>query len=95
MATVRKLSRTPIKTAKVKMLSGTVLGPGQVGRVGEIYELPKHLATQLVNMGQAEYTDEGDPSEHDDAGAKANKDGYDVVTVEKPDSRDPKPKRRG
>lgn len=85
----------PAKTAKVKFLKGVILGPGQVAEKGDIYELPKHLATQLVSSGQAVYTDEGDPSEHDDAGADAHEAGYSTVTMEAPTNRDPKPKKKG
>jgi len=92
--TVKQINQPLVKTAKVLLLKGVVLAPGQVGRAGEIYELPKHMATQLVANRQAEYTDAGAPSEHDDAGAVAHKDGYDTVTVEAPTERDPKPKRK-
>lgn len=85
----------PVHTAKVKFLKGVVLGPGQKAAPGEIYELPKHFATQLVTHGQAEYTDEGAPSEHDDAGADAHQAGYSTTTVEVPTNRDPKPKKKG
>jgi hypothetical protein len=93
--TVKRVSRPTIKTAKVKLLKGVILGPGQRGREGEIYEVPKHQASQLVNFGQAEYTDEGEASEHDDAGAKTHREGFNTVTLEQPENRDPKPKRKG
>jgi hypothetical protein len=92
---VKRINQPAVKTAKVKLLQGVVLGPGETGERGDIYEMPKHLASQLVGSGQAEYTDEGDPSEHDDAGAATHREGYSTVTVEPPSERDPKPKRRG
>jgi hypothetical protein len=84
-----------VRTAKIKLLKGVVLGPGEIGAPGEIYEVPKYLATQLVHAEQAEYTDEGDPSEGADAGAEAHKNGYSTVTMEDATNRDPKPKRKG
>lgn len=95
MAQIKKIGQAPVRTAKVKLLKGVVLGPGEIGAPGEIYELPKHIATQLVHSGQGEYTDEGDPSEGADPGAKAHRDGYSTVTMEAPAARDPKPVRRG
>jgi len=94
MVRVKRMTGPPVRTAKVKLLKGVVLGPGQLGRAGEIYELPKYLATQLISSGQAELTTEGDPLQHDETPAE-EKDGYSTVTVEKPTSRDPKPTRRG
>ena len=94
MARVKRMAGPPVRTAKVKLLRGVVLGAGQVGRAGEIYELPKYLATQLISSGQAELTTEGDPLQHDETPAE-EKDAFPTVTVEKPTSRDPKPTRRG
>lgn len=84
----------PARTAKVKFLKGVCLGPGQDANPGEIYELPKHVATQFVSNRQAEYTDEGDPSEHDDPGAAVHREGYSTTTLERPTDRDPKPKKK-
>jgi hypothetical protein len=92
---VKRINQPPVRTAKVKLIKGVVLGPGEVGAPGEIYEVPKHLATQLVHSGQAEYTDEGDSSEGADAGAQAHREGYSTATMEEPTNRDPKPKRKG
>lgn len=93
---VKKLAQpAPAKTAKVKFLKSVCLGGGQDAYPGEIYELPKHVATELVSNRLAQYTDEGDPSEHDDAGAEAHQAGYSTVTVEPPTTRDPRPKRKG
>jgi hypothetical protein len=94
MAKVKKLGVPPVRTMKVKLLKGVVLGAGQVGRAGEIYEVPKHLATQLVASGLAQITTEGDPLQHDETPAE-EKDGYVMVTMERPTSRDPKPTKRG
>jgi hypothetical protein len=94
MVQVKRVGQPKVRTAKVKLLKGVVLGPGEVGQPGDIYELPKHVATQLVATKQAEYTDEGDPSEGDDPGAQAHKDGYSTVTVEEATNRDPRPRKR-
>ena len=95
MNQVHRIVQPPTHVAKVMLLRGVVLGPGQIGSPGEIYELPKHLATQLVTTGQAEYTDAGDPAEGYDPGADAHRAGYSTVTVEGATDRDPKPKRKG
>lgn len=96
MTQVKKINApAPIRTAKVKFVKPVTLGLEQDAFVGDIYELPKHMATQFVNSGFAQYTDEGDPSEHDDLGAAAHNEGYSTVTVEQPTNRDPKPKKKG
>ena len=95
MVVIKKLGeRAPVHTAKIMLLKGVVMGPGDIGKAGDIYELPTHLATQLISNGQAKYTDAGDPSEHDDPGAEAHEAGYPTVTVEAPTTRDPKPKKK-
>lgn len=91
---IKRINQPPVRTAKVKLLRGVVLGPGVIGAPGEIYEVPKYLATQLVHSGQAEYTDEGDPSDGADAGAQTHRDGYSTVAMEAPTERDPKPRRK-
>lgn len=95
MARVKTMvaSAVPVRTTKVKLLKGVVLGPGQLGKVGEIYEIPRHIATQLISSGMAEETDEGDPVQHDETPAD-EKESFGVA-IEKPTSRDPKPARRG
>lgn len=95
--TIVKQIRPPAapRTAKVKLLKGVCMGPGQDGAPGEIYEIPKHVATMLVSNGQAEYTDEGDDSDGNDAGAASHAQGYETVTVESPSNRDPRPKKKG
>jgi hypothetical protein len=95
MQVKRLVAAPPARTAKVKFLKAVTLGPDQDAYKGEIYELPKYMATQFVNSGQAEYTDEGDPSEHDDPGAATHQAGYQTVTLEQPTNRDPKPKKKG
>ena len=95
MAKGKRLPAGPVRTAKVKLLKGVVLSAGLDGVPGEIYEVPKHFASQLVANGQAEYTDEGDPSQGDDPGAESHKAGYETTTIEKPTARDPKPQKRG
>lgn len=95
MITKRLKAPPAVQVAKVKLTKGVILGPGQIGEAGEIYELPKHKATELVHSGLAEYTDEGDPAEGEDAGAEKHRQGYETATVEEPTSRDPKPKKRG
>lgn len=94
MARVKRVAGPLVRTVKVKLLKGVVLGAGQVGRVGEIYELPKYLATQLIGAAQAEITTDGDPLQHDETPAE-EKDGYSTATLESPTKRDPKPTRRG
>jgi hypothetical protein len=84
----------PVRTAKIKLLKGVVLGPEQRGKKGEIFEVPRHFATELVSFGMAEETEDGDPLEHDETPAE-EKDGYSTVTIEKPTVRDPKPSKRG
>lgn len=93
MAKIKKLAGPPVRTVKIKILRSVVLGPGDIGHVGEIYELPRYLATPLVSQGLAEYTDEGDPLEHDET--PAEKEQFPTTTVEKATSRDPKPQKRG
>lgn len=83
-----------VRTAKVKLLKGVVLAPETRGKAGDIFEIPRHLATQLISSGVAEETEEGDPVQHDETPAE-EKDGYSTVTVERPTSRDPKPAKRG
>lgn len=96
MTQVKRLTKpAPVRTAKVKFLKSVCLGGGQDAYPGEIYELPKYLASELVSNRQAEYTDEGDPSEHDDPGAAVHQEGYSTVTMEQPTNRDPKPKKKG
>jgi hypothetical protein len=93
---VRKMPPpAPVHTAKVKILKGVVIGPGCDAEPGEIFEVPKHIASQFVSTGQAEYTDEGQPSEHDDPGAAAHQAGYSTVTMEQSTNRDPRPKKKG
>lgn len=95
MTHVKRLGNVLAKTAKVKLLKGVIMGPHEVGKPGDIYELPKHQASELVAYKQAVYTDEGDASEHDDAGAAVHEAGYETVTMEEPTTRDPRPRRRG
>jgi len=94
MSRVKRFAGPLVRTAKVKLLKGVVLGAGQVGAAGEIYEIPRHLATQLISSELAEITTEGDPLEHDETPAE-EKAGYSTTTVESPTRRDPKPTRRG
>jgi hypothetical protein len=90
----KKMSGPPVHTVKLKFRTGVVLDYGYVAQAGDIYEVPKHMATELVSNGMAEYTDEGDPLEHDETG-DADKDKFPTTTIEKPTSRDPKPAKRG
>jgi hypothetical protein len=85
----------PVRTEKVKLLKGVVMGPGEDGEPGDIYELPEHIATQLISHGQAELTDEGDPLEHDETPREEKGQPYSTATIEAPTTRDPKPSRRG
>ena len=94
MAKVKKLGGPPVRTMKVKLLKGVVLGPNQVGKAGEIYELARSKATELIFTGMAEETDEGDPLQHDET-PQGEKDSSGVATLEKPHPRDPKPTKRG
>jgi hypothetical protein len=94
MAKVKKIAGPLVRTVKVKLLKGVVLGGGVVGRIGEIYELPRHLGTQLIFSGQAEITTEGDQLQHDETPEEEKK-GYSAATLESPTARDPKPTRRG
>jgi hypothetical protein len=96
MARVKKIGeRPPVRTEKVKLLKGVVMGPGEDGAPGDIYELPKHIATQLISHGQAELTDEGDSLEHDETPAEEKGQPYSTATLEAPTTRDPKPAKRG
>jgi hypothetical protein len=92
---VKKMKGPPVRTEKVMLLKGVILGPGQRGKAGEVYEVPKYLATQLVSSGQAEITDGGDPVEHDETSAEEKGKPYSTATIEAPTTRDPKPARRG
>jgi hypothetical protein len=94
MAQIKKIGQPLVRTAKVKLLKGVVLGPGEIGHEGDIYEVPKYQATELIGHGLAEYTDEGAPSENDDPGAAAHREGYATVTMEGVTDRDPRPKRK-
>jgi hypothetical protein len=96
MAKLKRIGPVPIvRTEKVKVLKDVVMGPGEIGRKGDIYEVPKHIATQLIAHGQAELTDEGDPLEHDETPAEEKGVAYQTATIEAPTSRDPKPAKRG
>src|SRR5690349_9433988 len=96
MARVKKISPVaPVRTEKVKLLKHVVMDVGDDGVPGDIYEVPKHIATQLISHGQAELTDEGEPSEHDETPAEEKGQTYQTTTIEAPTSRDPKPERRG
>jgi hypothetical protein len=67
MAKVKRIGTpAPVRTEKVRLLKHVVMGPGDDAEVGDIYEVPKHIATQLIAHGHAELTDEGDPLEHDE-----------------------------
>jgi len=95
MAKVKKMAGgPPVRTVKLKFFKGVVLDFGCVAEAGDIYEVPKHMATEMVSLGLAEYTDEGDPLQHDETPA-AEKEAFPTVTIEKPTSRDPKPAKRG
>jgi hypothetical protein len=93
---VKRIGDRPVvRTKKVKLLKGVVMAPGEDGVPGEIYELPHHIATQLIAHGQAEYTEEGDPLEFDETPQSEKTDTFRTTTIEAPTSRDPKPARRG
>ncbi len=94
MTKVKRLPGPPVRTTKLKLLKGVSLGHGQDGEEGEIYELPKYFATELVSLKLAEYTDEGDPLQHDET-PPGDKDAIPTATIERPTSRDPKPQKRG
>jgi hypothetical protein len=94
---VKQVSSGPrVRTMKVKLLKGVVMGHGDDGESGDIYELPRHKAIELINHGQAVETDEGDELKYDEAPAGV-KDPETIrqVTIESPTSRDPKPEKRG
>lgn len=95
MTQVKRIALPKVRTAKIKILKGVCIAPGEDAARGDIYEVPKHVASALVANRQAEYTDEGDPSEGDDPGAAAHNEGYSTVTIEQPTNRDPKPKKKG
>jgi hypothetical protein len=96
MTRVKRIAEAaPVRTEKVKLLKHVVMGPGEDGEPGDIYELPKHIATQLISHEQAELTDEGDPLEHDETPAGEKGVPYQTATIEAPTTRDPKPARRG
>jgi len=96
MAKVKRLGQAPVvQTVKVKLLKGVVMGTHEDGKPGDIYEVPRHLATQLIAHGQAEMTDEGDPLEHDETPASEKGQPYATTTLEAPTTRDPKPAKRG
>lgn len=96
---IKRVAGPLVRTAKVKLIKGVILGAGVIGKPGEIYELPKYLASEIVSYGLAAYTDEGDPLEHDETPAGVPRgvpgDEHASVTVEQPTNRDPKPKKRG
>ncbi len=94
MAKVKKIVGPPVKTTKVKLLKNVILGAGQDGYKGEIYELPLHQALELIGSGKAIETDEGDPAQFDER-TPAEKETFGTVTLDKPTTRDPKPAKRG
>ncbi len=69
------------KIATVRILAGVFL-PGVEAQAGEVYELPRHMARELVGHGLAETIEI--PEDPDEIG---------VVQVDAPTNRDPKPKR--
>jgi hypothetical protein len=86
----------PVHTVKVKLLKGVILGPGEDGAPGDIYELPRYKATELISHGQAVQTYEGDPLVHNEVIAEAkDPDAVRTVTLEAPTARDPRPAKRG
>ncbi len=70
-----------VKLATIRILSGVILAPGVHAEAGEVYEVPRHMATMLAAYGQAEIVDQDAPEEYG-------------IRIEKPTSRDPKPKRK-
>jgi hypothetical protein len=85
----------PVHTVKVKLLKAVILGPGEDGEPGDIYELSRHKATELISHGQAEETDEGDPLVHNEVAAEVSSpDTVRTLTVEAPTARDPRPAKR-
>jgi hypothetical protein len=85
----------PVHTVKVKLLKGVILGPNEDGEPGDIYELPRYKATELISHGQAIETDEGDELVHNEVTEISNPDVIRTLTVEAPTARDPRPAKRG
>jgi hypothetical protein len=86
----------PVHTVKVKILKGVILGPDTDAEPGDIYELPRYKATELISHGQAEETNEGDPLVHNEVIAEAkDPEAVRTVTLEAPTARDPRPAKRG
>jgi hypothetical protein len=86
----------PVHTVKVKLLKGVILGHNEDGEPGDIYELPRHKATELISHGQAIETDEGDELVHNEVTAEmSDPDAIRTLTIEKPIARDPRPAKRG
>lgn len=95
MVRVKKMpAGPPVHTVKVKLLKGVVMGPNEYGVAGDIYEVPKHFATELISSNRAVPTDEGDPLQHNEM-PPSSPDEIATTKIETPTSRDPKPARRG
>lgn len=93
MAHVKKIAGRVVHTVKIKLLKGVIMGPGHDGVAGDIYEIARYKATELVSHGLAEYTTEGDPLKHDETPA-SEKDDFPTTKIDAPTSRDPKPAKR-
>ena len=44
----------PVKTARIRILRAVVLAPHTVGQPGDVYDVPRWMANELVGVGQAE-----------------------------------------
>ena len=83
--TVKTAPATPAqKPTKVKILSGVTIGPGLIGKAGEVWSLPQADALILIGHGLAEkFSEEGDAPDPETIG---------VQMAERTD-RDPKPQK--
>jgi len=78
-------SQQTVKTQKVRILRAVVLAPHVVGEEGEVYEVPRWMANELVGYGRAERVLDEEEI--------ADPETLVTTTLETPTSRDPKPKK--
>jgi len=83
---VKKLPNLePVKTQKIRILRAVVLAPNLVGEAGEVYEVPRWMANELVGYGRAERVQDGEEI--------ADPETLVTTTMETSTNRDPKPKK--
>ena len=82
----KKLLANVTKTDRVRIVRPVVLAPHVVAEAGDVYELPRWMANQLIGHGQAERV-------QDDDGVAADPATLVTTSLETAKSGDPKPKK--